>query len=126
MAERALFDRDNERDERCGEKIMRENIYVDSAAVNDASVRELYANLVSTIIDHSQRRRGSNRKDGLQAREATAFFAEVMVASGAIIADLLSKEDDCRLREENIQKFQELLTRMVEDKVDLMVSAGHA
>jgi hypothetical protein len=105
---------------------MCEKIYVDSAAVNDASVRELYANLVNTIVDHSQRRRERGPGGEANARETTAFFAEVMVASGAIIADLLSKEGDCLRREENIQKFQELLTRMVEDKVDLMVSAGHA
>lgn len=100
-----------------------EDIRVDP--MSDASVRELYSSLVNTIVDHSERRHGHNEAD-MDEYEAMVFFAEVVVASGAIIADLLSKEDDRCRRRANIRSFQKLLTRMVEEKADLMQSGGHA
>lgn len=99
-----------------------EGIHFRLDGTDDDSVRELYARLVSTIVDHSER-----RYDGCpNEREATAFFAEVVVASGAIIADLLSKEDDRSLRRSNLVNFQKLLTRMVEEKADICRQAGRA
>ncbi len=102
-----------------------EGIHLDPNGLDDASVRELYTRLVGTIVDHSERRYG--RSDGaMDPREATVFFAEVVVASGAIIADLLSKEDDRTQRRANVVNFQKLLSKMVEEKVDLRGVGGQA
>jgi hypothetical protein len=103
-----------------------EGIRIRADNVDEASVRELYGNLVSAIIDHSRRHHGARPDRDLGAREATAFFAEVVVASGAIIADLISKEGDRRQRLANIESFQKLLTRMVEEKAGLMAAGGRA
>jgi hypothetical protein len=103
-----------------------EGIRIFADPLSDASVRELYGNLVSAIVDHSERHHGGRSQDTLGEREATAFFAEVVVASGAIIADMLSRDGDRRQRAANIRSFQTLLTRMVEEKAECFAAGGRA
>jgi hypothetical protein len=103
-----------------------ESFHFKNGSLGNITVNKIYGDLINTIIEFKERYEEDCGAQKFKHKNSAVFLSEVAVASGAIVADLLSRIEGERERLECVRSFNRLLMTMVEEKAGMLEKAGHA